>query len=85
LSKGVYDVEIYTNLWGQPYMEFASVAVRRKGTQKRSPLVNTAENISAFLAGRIDGRRVIEVSGHKPQPVDLSVRLPKGKVLRTPQ
>ncbi len=85
LSQGVYDVEIYTNLWGGPYMEFASVVVRRKGTEERSPLVNTAKDVSAFLARRIDGRRVVEVSGHEPQPVDLDVRLPEGTVLNTTQ
>jgi len=74
LSKGVYDVEIYTNFWGQPYLKYASVAVRRKGTEAHIPLVNTAEDINAFLAKQIDGRRAVEVSGHKPQPVDLSIR-----------
>jgi len=74
LSEGVYDVEIYTNFWGQPYLKYASVAVRRRGTKTHIPLVNTAEDINAFLAKRIDGRRVVEVSGHKPQPVDLTIR-----------
>jgi hypothetical protein len=84
LSKGVDDVEIYTNFWGQPYLKYASAAVRKKATQKRCPLVNTAEEMNAFLAKRVDGRTVVEVSGYKPQLVDLSVRLPEGKVLETP-
>lgn len=84
LSRGVYDVEVYTNFWGQPYLKYASVVVRRNGTEKPIPLVNTAADIREFLAKPIDGRRVVEVSGHKPQPVDLSVRLPKGNLLKTP-
>ncbi len=82
LSRGVYDVEIYTNTWGQPYLQYASVAIEMKGTEKRIPLVNTAEDVNRFLEQRIDGRRMVEVSGYKPQPVDLSVRLPKGNVLQ---
>lgn len=83
LSKGVYDVEVYTNFWGQPYLQFASAVVRKKGTEQRIPLVNTAKDIDAFLSQRIDGRAVVEVSGYEPQPVDLSIRLPKGEVRQT--
>ena len=82
LSKGVYDVEIYTNFWGQPYLKYASAAIRKKGIKKRIPLVNTGGDIGSFLEKRVDGRLVVEVSGHKPQPVDVSVRLPKGKLLQ---
>ena len=72
LSKGVYDVEIYTNFWGQPYLQYASVAVRRSGTQQSIPLVNTADDVRALLEKSVDGRKVVEVSGHRPKVADLS-------------
>lgn len=82
LSRGVYDVEIYTNSWGQPYMEYASVGVRSRRTEKRIPLVNTAEDINGLLEKRVGSRKVVELSGYEPPAADLSIRLPKGTVLQ---
>lgn len=61
LKKGVYRIEIYTNHWGQPYLTYAQVTVRRSDTNEEVPFVNTESDIRAFLAQRIDGRPVKEV------------------------
>ncbi len=82
LSRGVYDVEIYTNVWGGPYMQYASGAIRPRGSDKPLPLVNTAADVNAFLAKQIDGRKVVETSGYRPPAVDVSIRLPKGTVVQ---
>ncbi|MEQ8785340.1 MAG: hypothetical protein RIC55_03540 [Pirellulaceae bacterium] len=66
LEDGLYIVEIYTNHWGQPYLTYADVTVHKKDDEQRIPFVNTASDIRAFRARKIDGRRVIEVNDYKP-------------------
>lgn len=73
LLRGVYDVEIYTNTWGQPYLPACYAAVFGKDTRQHVPLVNTAKAVAQFLRQRIDGRRVVEVSGYQPQVVDVNL------------
>ena len=84
LLAGVYDVEIATGTWGQPYLSAARAAVFHKETKERIPLVNTGEAIERFLQQRIADRPVVEVSGYQPQPVDFTapgpVRGAKGAV-----
>ena len=83
LTHGVYDVEIYTNTWGQPYLMGARVAVLPKNGTHRISLVNTAEDVKRFLDQRINGRRVVEVSGYAPKAVDINIKGPKG-VIKVP-
>jgi len=61
LQKGVYDVEIYTNHWGQPYLKYAHANVYKYGTRTKIPFVNTAAAIKKFRSQKIDSRRVVEV------------------------
>lgn len=69
-KSGWYEVEIYTNHWGQPYLTYAEVSVRKKGNGKRLPFVNTASEVQEFRSRRIDGRRVVEVCDYAPRRVD---------------
>jgi len=81
LQRGVYDVEIFTSTWGQPYLPAARAVVTDSKSGRRVPFVNTAVAIELFLARRINGRRVEEVSGFKTRPIDTRVSGPKGRVL----
>lgn len=69
LSKGVYEVEIYTNHWGQPYLTYAQVAVIHKDTKAPVPFVNTAGAVERFRSSKIEGRRVVEVCKYTPRQV----------------
>lgn len=71
LIRGVYTVEIHSHTWGQPSMPYAYAAVSKKGSRATIPLANTGTAIKEFLEQRIDGRRVVEVSGYQPKEVDV--------------
>ena len=71
LSKGVYDVEIYTNHWGQPYLTYAQVDVHHKDTQKPVPFVNFADDVAAFRASKVAGRPVVEVCQYTAKQINL--------------
>ncbi len=79
LTRGVYSVEIHAHSWGQPWMRYASAAVRHKISGEPVPFVNTGKAIKEFLDQRINGRRVVEVSGYQPKAVDISIDGPKGR------
>lgn len=81
LRQGVYDVEIYSNTWGQPYINDARAAVHPKGSDKPLPFVNTGADLSRFLTQRVCDRTVCEVTGYKPKPVDIDVRGRRGKAV----
>ena len=68
LERGAYDIEIYTNHWGQPYLKYAHVAIIDKATEKAIPLVNTKAAIAAFRARKIGDDSVAEVTDFKPEP-----------------
>ncbi len=70
LAKGLYEVEIYTNHWGQPYLTYADVTILRKGDRTVIPFVNTASEIEAFRSQQIAGRSVVEVCDYTPRPVE---------------
>ncbi len=70
LAKGLYEVEIYTNHWGQPYLTYADVTILRKRDRTVIPFVNTASEIEAFRSQQIAGRSVLEVSDYTPRPVE---------------
>lgn len=61
LKRGVYNVEIYTNHWGQPYLTYAEVSVIRHDTKKPVPFVNTIETITSFRNEKLAGKKPIEV------------------------
>lgn len=82
LRKGVYEVEIYSNTWGQPYINDAYAYITKRGDDAQMPFVNTGEAITNFLNQRINDRCVTEVTGYKPKPVDIDVRCEKGAVVR---
>lgn len=69
LHKGVYNVEIYTNHWGQPYLKYAHAAVFKKGTKARIPFVNTDDALEKFLSQKINGRTVTEVCSYQTNPI----------------
>ena len=71
LEQGMYEVEIYTNHWGQPYLTYAQAAVYRQGTEHRIPFVNTAAQIAAFRSQEIAGRRVQTACEYDPPRIDL--------------
>lgn len=71
LMAGLYEVEIYSNHWGQPYLTYAEVSVVQRETGARIPFVNSASDIKAFRTQKIDGRRVVEVSEYKPRRVPI--------------
>jgi hypothetical protein len=81
LQKGVYDVEIYTNHWGQPYLKYAHANVFKQGTRTRIPFVNTAAAIEDFRSQTIDSRKVIEVCNYPVKRVRVVSREP-GSMLR---
>lgn len=70
LKKGLYEIEIYTNHWGQPYLTYAQVAVYKKGTRSQIPFVNTASDIQAFRTQKIDDRPIVEVCDYEAKRVD---------------
>jgi len=84
LLKGVYDVEIYTHHWGQPYLKYAHVNVFKQGTRTKIPFVNTAVAIEDFRSQTIDSRRVIEVCNYPVKRVRV-VGGATGSMLRVPQ
>lgn len=61
LKRGVYNVEIYTNHWGQPYLTYAEVSVSCNDTKETVPFVNSIETIKSF--------RRKEIADHKPVEV----------------
>jgi hypothetical protein len=81
LQKGVYDVEIYTNHWGQPYLKYAHANVFKQGTRTKIPFVNTAAAIKDFRSQTIDSRKVIEVCNYPVKRVRVVNREP-GSMLR---
>jgi hypothetical protein len=76
LQKGVYDVEIYTNHWGQPYLKYAHANVYKQGTRTKIPFVNTAAAIEEFRSQKIDSRKVIEVCDYDLKQVRVVGREP---------
>lgn len=72
LRKGVYDVNLYTNHWGQPYLKFAHAAVFKKATSSRIPFVNTADAIEKVLSKKNNGHTVIEVSNFQPKRIEAT-------------
>lgn len=80
LKPGLYEVEIYTNHWGQPYLTYAEVTVRKQvavnkqGTETRIPFVNTAADIQAFRSQKIAGRQVVEACQYIAPPSGDRVR-----------
>ena len=72
LRKGVYDVKIYTNHWGQPYLKYAHAAVFRKATKSRIPFVNTGDALEKFLSQKINGRTVTEVSSFRTKRINAT-------------
>jgi hypothetical protein len=69
LEKGLYEIEIYTNHWGQPYLTYAEAAVYKKGSEVRIPFVNTAADIEIFRSQKIEGRPAVEVCEYSPQRI----------------
>ena len=69
LRKGGYDVEIYTNHWGQPYLKYARAAVFKAGTKTKIPFVNTGDTLETFLSQRINDHAVTEVCRYQPRAV----------------
>ena len=61
LRKGIYQVEIYTNHWGQPYLKYAHASVSKNGNKKHVPFVNSDDAIEKFLSQKILDHGVIEV------------------------
>jgi hypothetical protein len=70
LKRGVYEIEIYTNHWGQPYLTYAEVTVDKAGTDVRIPFVNTAADIEAFRTQTISDQLVVEVCDYDAQRFD---------------
>jgi hypothetical protein len=79
LKRGLYEVEIYTNHWGQPYLTYAEVNVFKKGTKVRIPFVNYAKDIEAFRSKKFEGRPVVEACTYTPTRVELERNNPEGK------
>ncbi|MCO6455811.1 MAG: hypothetical protein J5I93_10990 [Pirellulaceae bacterium] len=71
LAEGLYEVEIYSNHWGQPYLTYAEVSIVQRKTGARIPFVNSASDIKAFRTQKIDGRRVVDVGDYKPRRVEI--------------
>ncbi len=61
LLKGAYDVRIYTNHWGQPYLKYAHARVFPKGRKQPIPFVNSGADIEEFLSSKIGEEDVVEV------------------------
>lgn len=74
LEKGLYEVEIYTNHWGQPYLTYAEVAVRKQGEKEAVPFVNTASDIERFRSQKIADKPVVEVCKYSPNQIDTAGR-----------
>ena len=68
LAKGAYEIELYANHWGQPYLKYAHASVFEKGTDVRVPFVNTASEVKEFLAQKINKRKVTQVSEYSSRP-----------------
>jgi hypothetical protein len=72
LRKGVYNAEIYTNHWGQPYLKFAHAAVFKKATKARIPFVNTGNALEKFLSQKILDRTVSEVCSYQTKRINAT-------------
>lgn len=70
LRKGAYEVEIYTNHWGQPYLKYAFARVFTKEPKTQIPFVNTGEALEKFLAQKIQGNAVSQVCEFRTRRVD---------------
>ena len=72
LRQGVYNVEIYTNHWGQPYLKFAHAALFKKTTKARIPFVNTGDALEKFLSQKINDRAVTDVCNFQTKRVNAT-------------
>jgi len=71
LKKGVYEIEIYTNHWGQPYLKYAQAFVHKKGSSENIPFVNAASDVERFLKQKIGGKPVTEVCDYTLKRVKI--------------
>jgi hypothetical protein len=71
LKKGVYEVTIFTDTHGGPYLPQASIHIVDERSNKELPLVNSRADIERFMSRAVDGQKVTEMSGWKPSANNL--------------
>jgi hypothetical protein len=71
LKKGMYEVSVFTDTHGGPYLPKASVRIIDTRTNQPIPLVNSSADIERFLNSEVDGQKVKEMSGWKPTAQNL--------------
>ncbi len=74
LARGIYEIEIYTNHWGQPYLTYADVRVFEKDSEEQLPFVNSKCEIDSFRSQQFNDLKVVVVTDYVPPEVEFHDR-----------
>lgn len=83
LTPGRYEVEIYTNSWGQPYMQYCEANIANTVSGEPLRFVNTGRAIKRFTRLVTDDKRVRRINTWTPVEVDVPSNTVRG-VLQEP-
>ncbi len=80
LDAGRYDIEIYTNSWGQPYMQYCEATIKNAISGEPLVFVNSGRDIRRFTRDIQDDQRVRRINTWSSIDVDVSGDAARGKL-----